>query len=47
MRAAVKGRGSAATQVLAVTVLTSLNDGDLAEIPRGTPGEVHRPRRQP
>lgn len=32
MRAAVKGRGSADTRILAVTVLTSLSDLDLKEI---------------
>ena len=32
MRAAVKGRGGADTKILAVTVMTSLSDADLAEI---------------
>ncbi|CAL1690321.1 Orotidine 5'-phosphate decarboxylase [Brevundimonas subvibrioides] len=32
MRAAVKGRGGLATRILAVTVMTSLSDQDLAEI---------------
>jgi orotidine-5'-phosphate decarboxylase len=32
MRAAVKGRGGHATRILAVTVMTSLSDGDLKEI---------------
>lgn len=32
MRAAVKGRGSHATRILAVTVMTSLSDQDLVEI---------------
>lgn len=35
MRAAVKGRGQADTRILAVTVLTSLTDADLAEIGYG------------
>lgn len=35
MRAAVKGRGDAGTRILAVTVLTSLSDADLAEIGYG------------
>lgn len=35
MRAAVKGRGDADTRILAVTVLTSLSDADLAEIGYG------------
>jgi len=32
MRAAVRGRGGADTKILAVTVMTSLSDADLAEI---------------
>lgn len=35
MRGAVKGRGDAPTKILAVTVLTSLSDDDLAEIGYG------------
>jgi orotidine-5'-phosphate decarboxylase len=35
MRAAVEGRGSLGTKILAVTVLTSLTDADLAEIGYG------------
>ena len=35
MRGAVKGRGSADTKILAVTVLTSLSDADLGEIGYG------------
>ena len=35
MRGAVKGRGSAETRILAVTVLTSLSDADLEEIGYG------------
>ncbi|MFC0634773.1 orotidine-5'-phosphate decarboxylase [Brevundimonas balnearis] len=35
MRAAVKGRGDHATRILAVTVMTSLSDGDLSEIGYG------------
>jgi orotidine-5'-phosphate decarboxylase len=35
MRAAVKGRGDRATKLLAVTVMTSLTDADLAEIGYG------------
>lgn len=35
MRAAVKGRGSADTKILAVTVLTSLSDADLGAIGYG------------
>ncbi|WP_296816268.1 orotidine-5'-phosphate decarboxylase [Brevundimonas sp.] len=35
MRGAVKGRGSAETRILAVTVLTSLSDADLGEIGYG------------
>lgn len=35
MRGAVKGRGSATTRILAVTVLTSLSDEDLTEIGYG------------
>lgn len=41
MRAAVRGRGAAATRVLAVTVLTSLSDPDLAAIGYGeTAGDL-------
>lgn len=35
MRGAVRGRGTAATKILAVTVLTSLSDEDLTEIGYG------------
>lgn len=35
MRGAVKGRGSADTRILAVTVLTSLSDADLVELGYG------------
>ena len=39
MRAAVKGRGGADTKILAVTVMTSLSDADLAEIGYGAPSQ--------
>lgn len=49
MRAAVAGRGDAGTKILAVTILTSLDRGDLddAMIIPGAPGElvVERARR--
>ena len=37
MKAAVEGRGSAATQILAVTVLTSFDQDDLADLGYATP----------
>ena len=39
MRAAVKGRGYSDTRILAVTVMTSLTDADLAEIGYGAPSQ--------
>ncbi len=39
MRAAVKGRGDMNTKILAVTVMTSLTDADLAEIGYGAPSQ--------
>lgn len=46
VRAAVKGRGAAPTRILAVTVLTSLDRGDLDEMmmAQGTVGEIGRER---
>ena len=48
VRAAVAGRGDAATRILAVTILTSLDRADLdaALVSAGTLGE-HRPRARP